>query len=428
MSVIEMVPAPAPEIAFIRGDGSAMSSAWSAAKQENLKAHPRKLRRFYKSQNERIDLMLSDLEGIADDIPLGTDHSMLIRLAVSGSFWLNVALTIAKIIAVVSSGSMSALASAADSLLDLVSGAVLYLTNRAMRRADTYKYPEGKARLEPLGVIIFAVVMGMSSLQIVLEAVRRLVAIASDGPTLELDAATIAILASTILLKLIAFFLCKWIGARHASSSVDAYAQDHRNDVFTNTIGVAAILLAAWQPGKLAILDPIGAILIALWIMASWMSTAKEQMDKLTGLVAPPDLVARLTNIVFCHDGRVQKVDTCRAYHFGERFLVEVEIVMLPETPLRESHDVGITLQHKIERLEEVERAFVHIDYQVRDVDDHDPRTPILRKTARTGAAPGLLQQQQLEEAEAVVQEALVSRAPAAASEGILPAVEHSRV
>jgi hypothetical protein len=34
----------------------------------------------------------------------------------------------------------------------------------------------------------------------------------------------------------------------------------------------------------------------------------------------------------------------------------------------------------------------VHIDYQIRDVDDHDPRTPVARKTveattARLGAA-----------------------------------------
>ena len=43
-----------------------------------------------------------------------------------------------------------------------------------------------------------------------------------------------------------------------------------------------------------------------------------------------------------------------RAYHFGPRFLVEVEIVMAGETPLSESHDVGIMLQHKIERLEQV--------------------------------------------------------------------------
>ena len=38
---------------------------------------------------------------------------------------------------------------------------------------------------------------------------------------------------------------------------------------------------------------------------------------------------------------------------------------MREETTLRESHDCGITLQHKIERLTEVERAFVHVDYQV---------------------------------------------------------------
>ena len=403
-SVMELTPAvdeadaTAPEVSFIRGDGSAavLSTAWIAAKQGNLKNHSRKLRRFYKHQNTMIEIMMSDLEDVAPDNAFNvatvdsSDRSAFVLAAVNGSFFLNVCLTVAKIVAVVASGSMSALASAADSLLDLVSGAVLFLTQRAMRRADPYKYPEGKARLEPLGVVIFAVVMGMSSLQIILEAVRRLIDIVTKGPTLKLDVATLTILLSTILLKVLAMLLCRWVAARQASPSVDAYAQDHRNDVLTNSVGVVAILLAAWQPDQLDTLDPIGAIVIALWIIASWMTTAMEQINKLTGLVAPPDFVSRLTNIVFCHDARVQKVDTCRAYHFGERFLVEVEVVMRPDTPLRESHDVGIMLQHKIERLDEVERAFVHIDYTVRDVDDHDPRTPIVRKTA---AAPQWRQQ-----------------------------------
>ena len=258
----------------------------------------------------------------------------------------------------------------------------LLLRGTASNLAPTDKYPEGKTRLEPLGVTIFAVVMGMSSLQIILEAVRRLVDIVTNGPSLALTPATVAILSSTIVLKLLAMLLCRWVAKQTQSVSVEAYAQDHRNDVVTNSVGVAAILLAAWKPEHLALLDPVGAIVIALWIICSWMSTALELISKLTGKTAPPDFVRRLTHIVFYHDARVRKVDTCRAYHFGERFLVEVEVVMEPETPLRESHDVGIMLQNKIERLEEVERAFVHIDYQVRDVDDHDPRTPILRKTA----------------------------------------------
>lgn len=63
-----------------------------------------------------------------------------------------------------------------------------------------------------------------------------------------------------------------------------------------------------------------------------------------------------------------------RVLYLRSSFLVEVEIVMTPETPLSESHDVGIVLQHKIERLEQVERCFVHVDYQQRDVDDHGAR------------------------------------------------------
>ena len=66
----------------------------------------------------------------------------------------------------------------------------------------------------------------------------------------------------------------------------------------------------------------------------------------------------------------------------------QVEIVMVPETPLRESHDVGIVLQHKIERLEQVERCFVHVDYQERDVDDHDPLTPLAYKTQEAATLP----------------------------------------
>jgi divalent metal cation (Fe/Co/Zn/Cd) transporter len=53
-----------------------------------------------------------------------------------------------------------------------------------------------------------------------------------------------------------------------------------------------------------------------------------------------------------------------RAYHFGSRLLVEVDIVMDPSTPLKVSHDVGESLQIAIERLETVERAYVHIDYE----------------------------------------------------------------
>ena len=60
---------------------------------------------------------------------------------------------------------------------------------------------------------------------------------------------------------------------------------------------------------------------------------------------------------------------------------MEVEIVLPEQTPLRQSHDCGIALQHAIEKLEQVERCFVHVDYMERSADDHDRNVPLQHKT-----------------------------------------------
>ena len=50
---------------------------------------------------------------------------------------------------------------------------------------------------------------------------------------------------------------------------------------------------------------------------------------------------------------------------------VEVEIVLPPDMAVRESHDIALDLQTAIEDMEGVERAFVHVDYQLRDAPEH---------------------------------------------------------
>ena len=67
----------------------------------------------------------------------------------------------------------------------------------------------------------------------------------------------------------------------------------------------------------------------------------------------------RPTHIAFNHDAHRQGGHA--AYHFGEPFLVEVDIVLL-DMP-RETHDIGEALQIKIEARAEVE-APVHIDWE----------------------------------------------------------------
>jgi divalent metal cation (Fe/Co/Zn/Cd) transporter len=67
----------------------------------------------------------------------------------------------------------------------------------------------------------------------------------------------------------------------------------------------------------------------------------------------------------------VKQIDTVRAYTFGGYYFVEVDIVLEEKMPLRQAHDIGESLQDKLERLPEVERAFVHLDFEVSHRPEH---------------------------------------------------------
>ena len=89
------------------------------------------------------------------------------------------------------------------------------------------------------------------------------------------------------------------------------------------------------------------------------------------GKAAPTALIQKLTYVAMTHDPRVLQIDTVRAYHSGEKFFVEVDIVLPEDMMLKEAHDVGEALQFKLESMEQVERAFVHLDFETSHRPEH---------------------------------------------------------
>lgn len=62
----------------------------------------------------------------------------------------NMVLFVAKVYASVRSGSLAIIASTLDSLLDLLSGFILWFTAFSMQTPNPYQYPIGKKRMQPL--------------------------------------------------------------------------------------------------------------------------------------------------------------------------------------------------------------------------------------------------------------------------------------
>lgn len=55
---------------------------------------------------------------------------------------------------------------------------------------------------------------------------------------------------------------------------------------------------------------------------------------------------------------------------------IQVDIELPEDLPLKEAHSIGETLQIKIEKLPEVERAFVHLDFEC----EHKPEHSVLSR------------------------------------------------
>ncbi|KAI3881547.1 hypothetical protein MKX03_035625 [Papaver bracteatum] len=289
------------------------------------------------------------------------------RMAIHASNVANLVLFGAKVYASLESRSLAVIASTLDSLLDLLSGFILWFTSNAMRKPNEYRYPIGKKRMQPVGIIVFASVMATLGLQILLESGRELISQSRPEMDPSKEKWMIGIMVSVTAVKLGLMLYCR----RFKNEIVRAYAQDHFFDVITNSVGLAAAVLAIrffWW------IDPTGAIIIALYTMGTWAKTVLENVWSLIGRTAPPDFLSMLTYLIWNHHQGIDHIDTVRAYTFGSHYFVEVDIVLPGDMILSEAHNIGETLQEKLEQLNEVERAFVHIDFEFTHRPEHKPK------------------------------------------------------
>ncbi|KAI8526332.1 hypothetical protein RHMOL_Rhmol13G0299700 [Rhododendron molle] len=288
------------------------------------------------------------------------------------SNYANVVLLAFKIYATIKSGSIAIAASTLDSLLDLMAGGILWFTHLSMTNINIYKYPIGKLRVQPVGIIIFAAIMATLGFQILVQAVEELVE-EDDSESLTTSQ---LIWLCTIMLSATVVKLALWLYCRSSGSDiVRAYAKDHYFDVITNVVGLVAAILGdkvLWW------IDPAGAIVLAIYTISNWSGTVFENAVSLVGQSAPPEVLQKLTYLVIRHP-QVKRIDTVRAYTFGVLYFVEVDIELPEELPLKEAHTIGETLQIKLEKLPEVERAFVHLDYEC----EHKPEHSVLNRLPR---------------------------------------------
>jgi cation diffusion facilitator family transporter len=254
----------------------------------------------------------------------------------------NILLLGTKGVAAIWSSSLSLIASLVDSALDLLCTIIIYTTNKLvgwrLHRLKK-KFPVGRRRLEPLGILVFSIIMVISFLQILQESVQKLLP-DGDHKVAELPPAAIFAMVATIVVKGII-----WIGcARVKTTQVQALAQDCKTDVYFNTLSLLFPLIghkfAVWW------LDPAGATILSLFIIYDWAGTCVENVTRLTGEAADDRTARKMLFMAWRFAPLVEGYKSMKAYHAGDHVWVEVDVLMDEKTPLKRAHDIAETLQY----------------------------------------------------------------------------------
>ncbi|KAK5203263.1 hypothetical protein LTR96_010923 [Exophiala xenobiotica] len=290
-----------------------------------------------------------------------------VKRAININVVANVLLVVAKAIATLKSSSLSLIASLLDSTLDLLCTAIIWITNKlvswkllALRR----RFPTGRRRLEPLGILVFSVLMVISFFQVLQESVTRLLP-NSDHKIATLSTTAIAAIATNVGLKGI-------IGLaymRMKSTQVQALVQDCKTDVYFNTLSLIFPLIG--KHTHIWWLDPAGAALLSLYIIYDWAATGFDNTIRLCGSSCDNRLQKKLTYLAYRFSPLVAGFKSITAYHMGDGIWVEFDLLLDEQTSLRDTHDISQTLQYCCEALPEVDRAFVAIDYSAQNPAGH---------------------------------------------------------
>jgi cation diffusion facilitator family transporter len=267
----------------------------------------------------------------------------------------NSLLAAAKISAAVISGSTAVLATAVDSVTDLVYTAAMAWGLRLSRQPADSSHPHGHSRIEPLVSAAIGIAMGIAGTQVILRAVNQLTTgdvrpFAWSFPA--------AVLLAGALAKVVMYLLVRRLGDRARSPAIRAFAVDNLTDVLSSGSALLGVIAAhALHP----LADPIAGIIVSLWIFRNALAILVENVGYLTGRAPSDELLDEIRRAA-CGVPGVVNVHRVVASYVGPDVQVDMHVDVLGDMPLRQAHDISERVSSAVEALDEVDQAFVHLE------------------------------------------------------------------
>ena len=270
--------------------------------------------------------------------------------------WLNIALSVFKLLAGLLAHSAAMVSDAVHSASDVFSGLIVMLGLRAASKDADREHPYGHERFECVAALILSLVLAVTAVLIGLSAFRRL-----SEPTQVQTPGVLALIAAlvSIAVKEGLFQYTLRVAKRVNSPALMAGAWHHRSDALSS-VGALAGIGGAMLGFPAA--DAAASLVICVFIGKAALDIFLEAIRGMVDRSAGSETEEAILQSVLAVPG-VRGVDLLHTRSFGSRVYVEIEIRADGELRLFEAHAIAENVHERVETaFPQVKHIMVHVN------------------------------------------------------------------
>ena len=243
-------------------------------------------------------------------------------------------------------GSSALLLDAIASCADILTSLVLIVFIKLAARPPDKDHPFGHGRYEPLAGLQIGLLMLLVGGGMIIQQGLRINEMSSS---FVLDArAWIIPFVATVLLEGCYQYLSRSAKKQH-SSALAAEAYHYRIDAITSLLATLALLFGLFLPDWSVLLDHIGAILIALFMVVLGFTAARSNVHQLMDRVPDPNFFERVKRASMRVEG-VLETEKIRIQFSGPDAHVDIDVEVDPHMVVKEAHKISQHVRAEIQK------------------------------------------------------------------------------
>ncbi len=262
-------------------------------------------------------------------------------------FWCNAALGTAKVIAGIVGRSGALVADGIHSFSDFITDVIVLVMVGIARRRPNARYQYGHGKYETFATMLIAVALIIVGIGIFIDGIKHVI-LALRGQELARPGwIALAICFASIVVKEWLFRYTRRVGVRIQSGAVIANAWHHRSDAFSSVATLVGVAGAMFLGENGRILDPIAAMIVAVFIIIVGIKMAIPAINELLEVSLPEKMEDQIRHIIAESEG-VRTYHHLRTRRNGSKIIIEVHLKVNPDITVEQGHSIATEVENKL--------------------------------------------------------------------------------